>query len=219
MRATVHSIVFLVFASVLAPAASAQTAQPPSQMPATVTPSPQEATPAQPPAPTLPAAQPAVPPIPVAATQTIANPYGFSALWQGGDFVARGTLVMLLIMSMGSWYVIITKFIEQAGAGASGARRRARVLARPQHSAKAPRNSAGTARSAGWSRTGSAPPNRAKARSPTRSTRNPGSRCRCSIPPTRSATACSAAWRFSRRSARPRRSSGCSARSGVSITP
>jgi biopolymer transport protein ExbB len=43
----------------------------------------------------------------------IANPYGFSALWNGGDIVARGTLVILLIMSMGSWYVIVTKLVEQ----------------------------------------------------------------------------------------------------------
>ncbi len=43
----------------------------------------------------------------------VENPYGLSALWNAGDVIARGTLVILLIMSMGSWYVIITKFIEQ----------------------------------------------------------------------------------------------------------
>ena len=41
------------------------------------------------------------------------NPYGLSALWQQGDAVAKGTLLILVIMSMGSWYVIFTKFAEQ----------------------------------------------------------------------------------------------------------
>jgi biopolymer transport protein ExbB len=45
--------------------------------------------------------------------ETVANPYGLAALWAGGDAVARGTLVILLVMSMGSWYVLITKLIEQ----------------------------------------------------------------------------------------------------------
>lgn len=42
------------------------------------------------------------------------NPYGLSALWAQSDFVAKGVLVIMAIMSMGSWYVIITKIIEQA---------------------------------------------------------------------------------------------------------
>jgi biopolymer transport protein ExbB len=42
------------------------------------------------------------------------NPYGLQALWAGGDLVARITLGILVIMSMGSWYVIITKVYEQA---------------------------------------------------------------------------------------------------------
>ena len=42
------------------------------------------------------------------------NPYGLGALWGQGDFVAKGTLLILVIMSMGSWYVIFTKFAEQA---------------------------------------------------------------------------------------------------------
>lgn len=41
------------------------------------------------------------------------NPYGLDALWKAGDFVARGTLIILVIMSMGSWYIIVTKLIEQ----------------------------------------------------------------------------------------------------------
>lgn len=44
------------------------------------------------------------------------NPYGLSALWNQGDIVAKGTLLILVLMSMGSWYVIITKFFEQSKA-------------------------------------------------------------------------------------------------------
>lgn len=45
---------------------------------------------------------------------SVENPYGLSALWKGGDFVARGTLIILAFMSLGTWYIMITKFIEQA---------------------------------------------------------------------------------------------------------
>ena len=61
-----------------------------------------------------------VAPAPVAAPAAAApaaeeeNPYGLSALWNQGDFVAKGTLLILIIMSMGSWYVIFTKYAEQS---------------------------------------------------------------------------------------------------------
>jgi biopolymer transport protein ExbB len=45
--------------------------------------------------------------------ETVTNPYGLDALWKGGDMVARSTLVILILMSMGSWYVIATKLAEQ----------------------------------------------------------------------------------------------------------
>jgi biopolymer transport protein ExbB len=48
-----------------------------------------------------------------AEKETVANPYGLDALWKNGDLVARGTLLILAIMSMGSWYVMVTKFFEQ----------------------------------------------------------------------------------------------------------
>ena len=44
------------------------------------------------------------------------NPYGLGALWAQGDIVAKGTLLILVLMSMGSWYVIVTKFFEQSRA-------------------------------------------------------------------------------------------------------
>ena len=48
-----------------------------------------------------------------AATTEIANPYGLSALWGQGDFIARGTLLALAIMSASTWYILVTKLIEQ----------------------------------------------------------------------------------------------------------
>ncbi len=44
----------------------------------------------------------------------IDNPYGLGALWAQGDAVAKITLLILVLMSVGSWYVIFTKFIEQS---------------------------------------------------------------------------------------------------------
>lgn len=41
------------------------------------------------------------------------NPYGLKALWDEGDFVSKGTLLVLVIMSMGSWYILFTKLFEQ----------------------------------------------------------------------------------------------------------
>jgi biopolymer transport protein ExbB len=89
-----------------------------------VAPSPalaQAAAPAQPPAaPAAPAAEapkPATPvPPPPAATEkeSVENPYGLEALWKQGDFVSRGTLIILIIMSMGSWYIMFVKVWEQA---------------------------------------------------------------------------------------------------------
>jgi len=62
------------------------------------------------------AAAPAAPapmaPSPIAAKETVDNPYGLGALWEQGDFVARGTLIILVLMSMGSWYILITKLYE-----------------------------------------------------------------------------------------------------------
>jgi biopolymer transport protein ExbB len=43
----------------------------------------------------------------------VENPYGLQALWKGGDYVAKTTLAILAIMSIGSWYIIVTKVYEQ----------------------------------------------------------------------------------------------------------
>lgn len=46
--------------------------------------------------------------------EVIDNPYGLGALWAQGDAVAKITLLILVLMSVGSWYVIFTKFLEQS---------------------------------------------------------------------------------------------------------
>ncbi|HTS85181.1 MAG TPA: MotA/TolQ/ExbB proton channel family protein [Usitatibacter sp.] len=68
------------------------------------------------------AAEPAKAPAPPpgagqdASTQkeVIENPYGLEALWKQGDFISRGVLIILVIMSMGSWYIMFVKVWEQS---------------------------------------------------------------------------------------------------------
>jgi len=47
-----------------------------------------------------------------AKSEEVHNPFGLQAVWEGG-FVPRATLVILAIMSIGSWYIIITKLLDQ----------------------------------------------------------------------------------------------------------
>lgn len=42
------------------------------------------------------------------------NPYGLTALWKNGDAIARGVLLIMAIMSLGTWIIMVSKFIEQA---------------------------------------------------------------------------------------------------------
>jgi biopolymer transport protein ExbB len=69
------------------------------------------------PAPAAPEAPKAVTPMPPPGSdvqkEIIENPYGLEALWKQGDFVSRGTLIILVIMSMGSWYIMFVKVYEQ----------------------------------------------------------------------------------------------------------
>ena len=62
---------------------------------------------------------PAAAPAPVAAApaamvskETVENPYDLKHLWAQGDIVARGTLIILVIMSLASWYILVTKLFE-----------------------------------------------------------------------------------------------------------
>jgi biopolymer transport protein ExbB len=57
-------------------------------------------------------------PVAKAAPEAIDNPYGLEALWKGGDLVAKATLSILVLMSIGSWYIIVTKVYEQSKMGA-----------------------------------------------------------------------------------------------------
>lgn len=43
----------------------------------------------------------------------VATGYGVRAVWAQGDWVARTTLVLLVVMSLLSWYLILAKFLEQ----------------------------------------------------------------------------------------------------------
>ncbi len=49
------------------------------------------------------------------ATESVAveNPYGLQALWMQGDFIAKGVLILLALMSAYSWFIIFTKWWEQ----------------------------------------------------------------------------------------------------------
>ncbi len=86
-----------VAAPASAPAAAASTA--PASMPASAA---------------APDSLPLAAAAPAAAAEPAGNPYGLGALWHHGDIVARATLIILVIMSMGSWFIMIVKFFEQA---------------------------------------------------------------------------------------------------------
>jgi len=76
-------------------------AQPPANPPASGAEAPKPATPTPPPA------------GPIVDKETVENPYGVEAMWKSGDFVTKGTFIILIIMSMGSWYIMFVKVYEQ----------------------------------------------------------------------------------------------------------
>ncbi len=45
---------------------------------------------------------------------TTENPYGIVHIWQTGNFVSKGVLLLLAIMSAGTWYIFFMKFVEQS---------------------------------------------------------------------------------------------------------
>ena len=83
-------------------AAHAQTAAPPVP-----------AAPAMAPVAAQPVDRPTAVVSPKPAADTVENPYGIEALWKGSDFIAKFVLVLLAIMSIGSWYIMVVKLIEQ----------------------------------------------------------------------------------------------------------
>jgi biopolymer transport protein ExbB len=60
-----------------------------------------------------PAAAPAPAPGPKAG-EAEENPYGLAHIWQTGNFVSKGVLLLLAIMSAGTWYIFFMKFVEQS---------------------------------------------------------------------------------------------------------
>jgi biopolymer transport protein ExbB len=56
---------------------------------------------------------PAAPPANVVSEEAVENPFGLRGSWASSDWVKRSTLIILVIMSVASWYVIFTKLFEQ----------------------------------------------------------------------------------------------------------
>jgi len=112
-----------------APAAAAPATPPDASAPPAGAAAPAPAATPAPGAPATPdttAAAPATPPADASATpaptgavdqgngtEAVDNPYGLSALWKTGDAVSHTVLVILALMSLGTWYIMITKFFEQ----------------------------------------------------------------------------------------------------------
>ncbi len=112
-RATSATVATAVLcASLISAPLSVAFAQTPAAAPAATAATP-AATPAVAPAPAAPAApvafQPGKPTV-----EKVENPYGIKALWNEGDIVARSTLIIMIIMSVGTWYVMISKLLELA---------------------------------------------------------------------------------------------------------
>ncbi len=96
----------LCFSFLGAPVAQAQTAAP-----AATASAPEAAAPA------AAATQPGAPAAAKKNGDSVDNPYGIEALWKGSDLIARFVLVLLAIMSVGSWYIMVVKLLEQTKMG------------------------------------------------------------------------------------------------------
>ncbi|WP_427915611.1 MotA/TolQ/ExbB proton channel family protein [Ramlibacter sp. MMS24-I3-19] len=59
------------------------------------------------------AVAPASHPAAAKSGEALDNPYGIEALWKGSDVIARSVLILLAIMSAGSWYILVVKLLEQ----------------------------------------------------------------------------------------------------------
>jgi len=56
-------------------------------------------------------------PKPSAEKVEVENPFGIKKVWNEGDFVTRSTAIILALMSIGSWYIIVTKLLDQVKIG------------------------------------------------------------------------------------------------------
>jgi len=112
MRTPFAAALFALATIAAAPTtALAQASAPDATAPAPAAVAASDATPAPAPA----AVDTSVPQVAPAAVgkETIDNPYGLGALWRDGGWIAKFNLIIMLIMSMGSWYIIFTKYWEQ----------------------------------------------------------------------------------------------------------
>ncbi|HEY4274333.1 MAG TPA: MotA/TolQ/ExbB proton channel family protein [Rhizomicrobium sp.] len=113
------AIVFMTGLSVVAPASAQNTPAPAAD--AAAAPAPDAAAApaadaAAAPAADAAAAAPAAPANDAAAQVAEANqstPYGLSHIWETGNLVSRGILIVLAVMSLGTWYIFFTKWIDQ----------------------------------------------------------------------------------------------------------
>jgi len=93
------SAVAPALAQAAAPAAPAADAAAPAAAPAT--------------APAADAAAPAAADKPSAAVQEAPAQYSLAHIWSDGSWISRSILIVLAIMSAGTWYIFFTKWIEQ----------------------------------------------------------------------------------------------------------
>jgi biopolymer transport protein ExbB len=102
----------LVVAGLIAPGLTMAQQDPKSAPPVLVPPANSQAAPSAAPPAVIPVPTP--PPMKAAVEkEVVENPYGLEAVWRTGDFVSKGTLIILVIMSMGSWYILFVKLWEQ----------------------------------------------------------------------------------------------------------
>ncbi|WP_229510658.1 MULTISPECIES: MotA/TolQ/ExbB proton channel family protein [unclassified Massilia] len=115
LSAVLAAVLFSVTAASALVSAPAFADAPAAAAPAAAAPADAAAAPAADAAAAAPAAEGAAPAAAAGESkEEVHNPYGFSAMWEEGDFVNKGTIIILSLMSMGSWYIIITKLIDQS---------------------------------------------------------------------------------------------------------
>jgi biopolymer transport protein ExbB len=103
------SAVAPVFAQAAPAAPADQAAAPAAPAPdAAAAPAPDAAA-----APAAPAEGAAAAPAPAAGDPNAPTPYGLQHMWENGGWISRTILLVLVIMSAGTWYIFFTKFIEQ----------------------------------------------------------------------------------------------------------
>ena len=114
LRSITLSLLVATSALLAAGPAAAQ----PASGPAATAPAPTPGV--EPPAASVPVLTPAVNPAqlgaasaPAKSVEMVDNPYGLEALWKGSDYITKAVLIILLIMSVGSWYIMIVKVLEQ----------------------------------------------------------------------------------------------------------